>query len=101
MIKKMGEERTRRGEVGSGHKFTKCRVLYVLWHVIMMIMEEYMICVKRKILLNLLCIEEMDFQSKIACGCLLAMRHRFQLEAPSYSLFSNFLCSKTLERLAS
>lgn len=28
------------------------------------------------------------------------MRHRFQLEAPSYSLFSNFLCSKTLERLA-
>lgn len=36
-----------------------------------------------------------------ACGCLLAMRHRFQLEAPSYSLFSNFLCSKTLERLAS
>ena len=60
--KEDGEERTRRGEVGSGHKFTKCRVLYVLWHVIMMIMEEYMICVKRKILLNLLCIEEMDLQ---------------------------------------
>lgn len=67
MIKKMGEERTRRGEVGSGQKFTKCRVFYVLWHVIMMIMEEYMICVKRKILLNWLCIEEMDFQSKSLC----------------------------------
>ena len=52
MIKKMGEERTRRGEVGSGHKFTKCRVFYVLWHVIMIIIEEYMIRVKRKILLN-------------------------------------------------
>lgn len=26
-----------------------------------------MICVKRKILLNLLCIEEMDFQSKSLC----------------------------------
>lgn len=48
MIKKMGEERTRRGEAGSGQKFT--RVFYLLWHVILMIME--VIRVKRKILLN-------------------------------------------------